>query len=85
MATEEMKDKEDEKPESELLRIQRENYEKIIADKNKIIADLLNNANKDLKENKREEDEDEDEDEKKKKDFEERRKKRLAFYKKNIF
>lgn len=81
MADEEIKD--EEKPESELLKLQREKYEKIIADKNKIIADLLNSTNEN-KNSKREEDE-EDEEEKKKKEIEERRKKRFEYYKKNIF
>ena len=76
------KDKE-ELPESELLKLQREKYEKIIEDKNKIIADLLNSTNEN-KNSKSEEDE-EDEEEKKKKEIEERRKKRFEYYKKNIF
>ena len=82
----EVKDKDKDKeelPESELLKLQREKYEKIIADKNKIIADLLKNTDKD-KNTKSEEDE-EDEEEKKKKENEERRKKRFEYYKKNIF
>lgn len=82
MAEEKLKD-EEEKPESELLKLQREKYEKIIADKNKIIEDLLNSGKEDEK--KQDEEDEEDEEEKKKKDAEERRKKRLAFYKKNIF
>lgn len=80
MADKEIKD--EEKPESELLKLQREKYEKIIADKNKIIADLLNSTNEN-KNSKREEDEEDEE--KKKKEIEERRKKRFEYYKKNIF
>lgn len=79
---EEAKDKDKEASESELLRIQREKYEKIIEDKNKIIKDLLN-APATKKEEK--EEADEDDEEKEKKLEEERRKKRMAFYKKNIY
>lgn len=78
------KQKENDVPESELLKIQREKYEKIIEDKNKIIKDLLNAPSK--KEAPKNEDADEeDEEEKEKKLEEERRKKRMAFYKKNIY
>lgn len=79
---EEAKDKDKEPSESELLKIQREKYEKIIEDKNKIIKDLLN-APATKKEEK--EEADEDDEEKEKKLEEERRKKRMAFYKKNIY
>ena len=72
--------------ESELLKIQREKYEKIIADKNKIIAELLNEPSKEQKQPKKEEAEDEDdEEEKAKKDEEERKKKRAEFYKKHLY
>ena len=74
--------REDTPAESELLRIQREKYEKIIADKNKIIKDLLNEPSK--KEASKEDDEEDDE-EKEKKLEEERVKKRMAFYKKHIY
>lgn len=67
--------------ESELLKLQREKYEKIIEDKNKIIKDLLNGTH----DGKAEEKEKQlDEEEKAKLDEEERRKKRVAFYKKYI-
>lgn len=72
--------------ESELLKIQREKYEKIIADKNKIIAELLNEPSKEQKQPKKEEAEDEDdEEEKAKKEEEERKKKRAEFYKKHLY
>ena len=72
--------------ESELLKIQREKYEKIIADKNKIIAELLNEPSKEQKQPKKEEAEDEDdEEEKTKKEEEERKKKRAEFYKKHLY
>lgn len=76
----------EEKPESELLKIQREKYEKIIADKNKIITDLLNqssneNSKKQLGK-KDEKDEDEISDEEKEKQAQ---KKRMERYKKLIF
>ena len=74
--------KDNETSESELLRIQREKYEKVIEDKNKIIKDLLNTPTK--KEEKEADEADED-DEEKEKMLEERRKKRMAFYKKNIY
>lgn len=78
------KDKE-EKPESELLKIQREKYEAIIADKNKIIADLLKTPSKTNKKDEDEDDEDEDDEEEKAKKLEEERKnKRMAYYKKHI-
>lgn len=70
--------------ESELLRIQREKYEKIIADKNKIIAELLNEPSKENKKDEAKDDE-EDEEEKAKKDEEERKKKRAEFYKKHLY
>ena len=73
----------DEKPESELLKIQREKYEAIIADKNKIIADLLKTPSKEKKKDEDEDDED-DEEEKAKKLEEERKQKRMAYYKKHI-
>lgn len=70
--------------ESELLRIQREKYEKIIADKNKIIAELLNEPSKENKKDEAKDDE-EDAEEKAKKDEEERKKKRAEFYKKHLY
>ena len=70
--------------ESELLRLQREKYEKIIADKNKIIAELLNEPSKENKKDEAKDDED-DEEEKAKKDEEERKKKRAEFYKKHLY
>lgn len=70
--------------ESELLRIQREKYEKIIADKNKIIAELLNEPSKENKKDEAKDDE-EDEEEKAKKEEEERKKKRAEFYKKHLY
>ena len=78
--TEDKKNKED-LQESELLRLQREKYEKIIEDKNKIIKDLLNDGNKTEK---KQDEEDEDEEDKTKQLEEERRKKRVAYYKKYI-
>lgn len=69
--------------ESELLRIQREKYEKVIEDKNKIIKDLLNTPA--TKKEEKEADEADEDDEEKEKMLEERRKKRMAFYKKNIY
>lgn len=68
--------------ESELLRIQREKYEAIIADKNKIIAELLNNETGSKEAKTETETEEVDEEEKAE---EERRKKRMLYYKKNIF
>lgn len=72
--------------ESELLRIQREKYEKIIKDKNKIIEELLNepSSNKEDKHANQKEDEEDDE-EKAKKDEEERKKKRAEYYKKHLY
>ena len=78
---EENKSKE-EVQESELLRLQREKYEKIIEDKNKIIKDLLNDGTKNGKAEKKQDEEDEEE--KAKKLEEERRKKRSEYYKKYI-
>lgn len=69
-------------PESELLKLQREKYEAIIADKNKIIADLLKAP---AKENKKDEEAEEvDEEAEALKDEEKRKKKRMAYYKENI-
>lgn len=79
---EENKSKE-EVQESELLKIQREKYEKIIEDKNKIIKDLLNNNGTNNGKAEKKQDE-EDEEEKAKKLEEERRKKRSEYYKKYI-
>lgn len=70
--------------ESELLKIQREKYEKIIADKNKIIAELLNEPSKENKKDEAKDDE-EDAEEKAKKEEEERKKKRAEFYKKHLY
>ena len=72
--------KDNETSESELLKIQREKYEKIIEDKNKIIKDLLNAPAA-----KNEEKEEADEGDEEKEEADERRKKRMTFYKKNIY
>ena len=82
MEDDKKEEKKEDAPESELLKIQREKYEKIIEDKNKIIKELLN-APVDKKEASKEDDEDDEE--KEKQAEEERRKKRMAFYKKNIY
>lgn len=79
-------DKKEEMLESELLKIQREKYEKIIADKNKIITDLLNqSSNENSKSNSLKKDDEKDEeisDEEKEKQAQ---KKRMERYKKLIF
>lgn len=81
---EETEDKsKEEVKESELLKLQREKYEKIIEDKNKIIKDLLNGTH-DGKAEEKEKEKQLDEEEKAKLDEEERRKKRVAYYKKYI-
>lgn len=83
MQTDNEKQEKEELQESELLKLQREKYERIIADKNKIIAELLNEPSKEN--NKKDEDEDdEDEEVKQKKLEEERKQKRMAYYKKHI-
>lgn len=79
MEDEEKKENE-ETPESELLKIQREKYEAIIKDKNKIIKELLEQNTAEEKKDEKAEDE-EDEEAEAKKRFE----KRQAYYKKNIF
>lgn len=81
---EEEKQKNEEPQESELLKLQREKYEKIIKDKNKIIADLLNEPSS-KKNEKHDEEDEEDEEEKAKKDEEERKKKRAEYYKRNLY
>ena len=75
-----------EQQESDLMRVQREHYEKLLADKDKIIKDLIENGTKQAKAPKPAQDADveEDEEEAKKKDEEERRKKRFEYYKKYI-
>lgn len=78
-------DKKEEMLESELLKIQREKYEKIIADKNKIITDLLNqSSNENSKSNSLKNDEKDEEisDEEKEKQAQ---KKRMERYKRLIF
>lgn len=88
-STEELK----EPLESELMKAQREKYEKMLADKNKIIKDLIEGKKTKKKgesiiEDEDEEVEDEDEEvETKKQDAEaeERRKKRFEYYKKHIY
>lgn len=77
--------------ESEIVKKLREHYEGLLADKDKIIMDLIDNGGKSKKKGKNilEDDddaEDDAEDEKKKAETEaeERRKKRMEFYKKHI-
>lgn len=80
-----MDEEKKELPESELLKIQREKYEAIIKDKNKIIAELLNQTAEPKKNNKQDEENDEADEEKAKKDEEARKQKRAEYYKKHIF
>lgn len=81
----------EEKPESEIVKALREEYEKRLEDKDKIIKDLIKQDGKksakkqSIIEDEDKEDEDEDEEEKKQKEIEEaRRKKRMDYYKKYI-
>lgn len=75
----------DEIVESEIMKAQREHYEKLLADKDKIIKDLIENSAKPAKTQQKEEtDEEADEEEKAKQDEEARRKKRFEYYKKYI-
>lgn len=66
--------------ESELMKAQREHYEKLLADKDKIIMDLIENNH-----NKKDETKTEESEEVEKNDEEERKKKRAEYYKKHIF
>lgn len=79
--------KEDEKPESDIVKALRLKYEKALADKDKIIKDLIESDNPKKSKNQSiiEDEEDEDEDiEEKKNDEEKRRQKRMEYYKKHI-
>lgn len=81
----EEKKNEDVKPESEIILALKEEYEKRLADKDKIIKSLIS-SNPNSKSSKSHEDEDEeDEEEKAKKEAEERRKKRIEYYKSHIY
>lgn len=79
--------------ESEIMKVQREHYEKMLADKDKIIKDLIEGKKAKKKgesiiEDEDEEVEDEDKEvETKKQDAEaeERRKRRFEYYKKHIY
>lgn len=79
------------KPESEIVKALREEYEKRLEDKDKIIKDLIKQDGKKatkkqsiIEEDEDEEDEDEDEEKKQKEIEEARRQKRMDYYKKYI-
>lgn len=84
----------EDKPESEIVKYLKEEYEKKLADKDKIIKDLINGNKKPTKkqsiieedaEDEAEEDAEEDAEEKKKQEeFEKRKKWRMDYYKKHI-
>ena len=81
------KKNEDVKQESEIILALKEEYEKRLADKDKIIKSLIASHSSKSKSSKSHEDEEdeEDEEEKAKKEAEERRKKRIEYYKGHIY
>ena len=85
---EDEKKNEDVKQESEIILALKEEYEKRLADKDKIIKSLIasnSSKSKSSKSHEDEDEEDEDEEEKAKKEAEERRKKRIEYYKGHIY
>lgn len=87
---EDEKKNEDVKQESEIILALKEEYEKRLADKDKIIKSLIasnssKSKSKSSKSHEDEDEEDEDEEEKAKKEAEERRKKRIEYYKGHIY
>ena len=79
----EEKKNEDVKPESEIILALKEEYEKRLADKDKIIKSLI--SSKGSKSHEPEENEEDEDEEKAKKEAEEKRKKRMEYYKSHIY
>lgn len=84
----------EDKPESEIVKFLKEEYEKKLADKDKIIKDLINGNKKskkkqsiiedDAEEDAEDEAEEDVEEKKKQEEFEKRKKWRMDYYKKHI-
>ena len=83
---EDEKKNEDVKQESEIILALKEEYEKRLADKDKIIKSLISsNSNSKSSKSHEDEEDEEDDEEKAKKEAEERRKKRIEYYKSHIY